>query len=105
MPSAVYLSIAGAGRHRQIGAGAMAVDKGDKDKDKSKDKKTLDGAPLAGDEAAEPGDEDDGANLTREERKKKYMERADIQEALQIGADLAVELAKPGIKIGETTAN
>ncbi len=94
-------------RGKLLIAGDLIKDKETKEKDKSKDTKhkvsgdakdAVNPSDLAG---ADPeGEEDDGANLTREQRKKKYMERADIQEALQIGADLAAELKQPGIKIG-----
>ena len=57
-------------------------------------------------------DEDENANLTREERKKKYFERADIIEALNIAADLAMEMKPPTMRLGakqepksETPAN
>lgn len=65
---------------------------GDILKDKEKDPKKKKGG--------EDGEEDENASLSREERKKKYMERADILEALNIAADLAVELNQPSIKLG-----
>lgn len=49
-------------------------------------------------------DQDDTANLTREERKKKYLERADVNEALNIAADLAIELKSPSIRLGAKPA-
>jgi len=44
-------------------------------------------------------DEEDDENkvLTREERKKKYLERADVQEAINIAADLLAEMS--GVKV------
>lgn len=51
---------------------------------------------------AEDGEEDDIASLSREERKKKYMERADVQEALNVAADLALELKSPTIQLGSS---
>ncbi len=48
----------------------------------------------------EDGEDEDTANLSREERKKKYLERADIVESINIAADLAVEMHSPGIKLG-----
>jgi carboxyl-terminal processing protease len=87
-------------RGKVLVAGDLLKDKETKDKSKDGKKNALgkDGEVHV---AADDADADDeGANLTREERKKKYLERADVQEALQIGADLAVELSKPGIKIG-----
>ena len=62
----------------------------EKDKDPSK-KKAADG---------ESGEEDETANLSREERKKKYLERADVLEAVNVAADLAVELKTPSIQLG-----
>jgi len=51
-----------------------------------------------------PGDPDekdeDSPTLTREERKKKYMERADVVEAINVAADLAAELKAPTIQVG-----
>ena len=38
--------------------------------------------------------------LSKEEKQKKYLERADIQEAVNIAADLAAELGKVDIKVG-----
>ncbi len=53
----------------------------DKDADKTKEEK----------------EEDEAAALTPEQRRKKYLERADVQEALNIAADLFAELN--GIKV------
>jgi carboxyl-terminal processing protease len=53
--------------------------------------------------AGEEGEEDENANLSREERKKKYLERADVNEAVNIAADLAIELRSPAIKLGAKT--
>ncbi|MGZ3721293.1 MAG: S41 family peptidase [Bdellovibrionales bacterium] len=64
---------------------------GDILKDKEKDPKKKKG---------EDGEDEENASLTREERKKKYMERADIVEALNVAADLAMELHSPSIKVG-----
>jgi len=86
-------------RGKMLVAGDLLKDKESKDKDKTSKKVHVDGQPVGGvDNEMDP--DEDGANLTREERKKKYLERADIQEALQISADLSAELGKPGIKIG-----
>ncbi len=52
-------------------------------KDKSEDKKA---------NPADPEDEDEGRYLTREERVKKYLERADVLEAVNVTADLIKEL-------------
>lgn len=51
------------------------------------------------DPEAEDGEEET-ANLSREERKKKYLERADIVESINVAADLAIELKSPGIQVG-----
>jgi carboxyl-terminal processing protease len=76
---------------------------GDLIKDKTKDKDKKDPSK---DRAREPGEpeDDENANLTREERKKKYFERADIVEALNIAADLAIELKAPSMKLGAKAA-
>ena len=49
----------------------------------------------------EDGEEDENASLSREERKKKYFERADIVESINVAADLAAELNSPSIKLGQ----
>ncbi len=56
----------------------------DKDADKSKEEK----------------EEDEAAVLSREERKKKYLERADVQEAINVAADLYAEFN--GVKVHVT---
>lgn len=60
----------------------------DKEKDPKKKKPTGD-----------DGEDDENASLSREERKKKYLERADVIEALNVAADLAMELNAPAIKL------
>ena len=45
-------------------------------------------------------DDDETANLSREERKKKYLKRADVLEAVNVAADLVMEMKSPSIKIG-----
>jgi len=67
---------------------------GDIIKDREKDPKKKKG---------EDGEDDENTNLSREERKKKYLERADVIEALNVAADLAVELHSPSIKVGSKT--
>lgn len=62
-----------------------------KEKDPSKKKEV---------EPGMEGEEDENVTLTREERKKKYFERADVVEAVNIAADLALDLRSPTIKIG-----
>ncbi|MGE0762662.1 MAG: S41 family peptidase [Bdellovibrionales bacterium] len=73
---------------------------GDLTKDKTKGKKdgTDKNPESSEDHLADEADKN--ANLTREERKKKYLERADIQEALNVAVDLAVELTGPQITVG-----
>jgi hypothetical protein len=61
-----------------------------KDKEKDPKKKKI----------GEDGEDDENASLSREERKKKYMERPDIIESLNIAADLALELHSPTIRVG-----
>lgn len=48
----------------------------------------------------EDGEDDENASLSREERKKKYLERGDVLEAMNVAADLAMELRSPSIKLG-----
>ena len=49
----------------------------------------------------EDGEDEESVTLTREERKKKYLERADVIEAVNVAADLAVELHSPPLKVGQ----
>ncbi len=53
-------------------------------------------------EAGEPG-ADENLTLSREERKKKYLARADVVEAVNVAADLVMELRSPTIKLGAKT--
>jgi len=46
------------------------------------------------------GEEDENASLSKEERKKKYLERADVVESINVAADLTLELRSPSIKLG-----
>jgi len=64
-----------------------------------KDKKAKDeGGDIKGKEAPE---EENTANLSREERKKKYMERADLQESLNIAFEMsAADVSVPPIALG-----
>lgn len=48
----------------------------------------------------EKDEDEENASLSREERKKKYLKRADVVEAVNLAADLAVELKAPTIKLG-----
>lgn len=64
---------------------------GDILKDKEKDPKKKKG---------EDGEDDENASLSREERKKKYFERADVVESMNVAADLAIELRSPSMKLG-----
>ena len=70
-------------RGKMIVAGDLIKDH-EKDKDPKKKKDV--------DPAAE--DEDENLNLSHEERKKKYLERADVVESVNVAADLIVELKK-----------
>lgn len=86
-------------RGKMIIVGDLVKDKEEKDKEKDPNKKK--------DPSAEPGEEsdDETATLTREERKKKYLERADVLEAVNVAADLAIELRSPSIKLGSKGKN
>lgn len=48
------------------------------------------------------GEDGEEPILTREERKKKYLERPDVKEAINIAADLVADLGSPAIQIGST---
>jgi hypothetical protein len=78
------------------------ANKNNKDKDK-KDVAANKTKDAESDEIEDPSMED--GNLTREERKKKYLERADVNEAVNIAADLAVELKAPAIQVGAKPEN
>jgi len=69
-----------------------------KDKGKKVAKNTEPGAAPA--EGADIEEEEETSNLSREERQKKYLERADVQEAVNVAADLAIALEKPDIRLG-----
>ncbi len=80
-------------RGKKIVLSALIQDR----KDKKGDKKEGD----AGADASDPeSPESDDYSLSREERKKKYLERADIKEAVNIAADLILELANPQLTLG-----
>jgi carboxyl-terminal processing protease len=68
----------------------------DREKDKDPSKK--------GDGDMLDDGEDETANLSREERKKKYMERADVVEAISVASDLAVALKAPQFQLGKAKA-
>ena len=78
---------------------AMMISELLKDKNDKKKSAKGDAAVAAKGDDAEAEDSDVG--LSREERKKKYMERADVQEAMMIAADLAAEYA-PTLTLGAT---
>ena len=59
------------------------------------------GDAAAAAKGADDESEDSDVGLSREERKKKYMERADVQEAMMIAADLAAEYS-PTLTLGAT---
>ncbi len=85
--------------------------KEDLDKSKKKGKMLIVGDLLKdkepkkkdGEKTAAENEEDENASLSREERKKKYLKRADVVEAVSLAADLALELKSPTIKIGSKT--
>jgi len=83
-------------RGKMIVVGDLIKDKEqaakEKEKDPSKPKKEV----VPGEE----GEDDENVTLTREERKKKYLERADVVEAVNVAADLALELRSPSIQLG-----
>ena len=51
---------------------------------------------------AKNGEDGEEPTLTREERKKKYLERADVKEAINIAADLVAEVSGQPIHIGSS---
>lgn len=71
-------------RSQKIVVGDLIKDKNSKDKKKD----------------GEEGDET--TVMSREERKKKYLERPDVKEAINIAADLVADLGSPSIQIGST---
>lgn len=81
---------------KMISAGDLLKER----KDKENGKKVAKGGE-PGSEATEPGvDEEDTGSLTKEERQKKYLERADVQEAVNVAADLAIALERTDIRLG-----
>jgi len=78
-------------RQKTISAGELL-------KDKETAKKTSKNGGETPDE--EEDSEENLANLSHEEREKKYLERADIQEALNIAADLSVLQSQPDFLLG-----
>jgi len=87
-------------RGKLIVIGDLIKDKETAAKEKEKD-------PLKRKDKVEPGDGEDEetVTLTREERKKKYLERADVIESVNVAADLALELRAPTIKLGSKAEN
>lgn len=77
---------------------------GDLVKDKETAAKEKDPVKKKDVEPGGEGEEEENATLTREERKKKYMERADVVEAINVAADLAVELRAPTNQLGSKGA-
>ncbi len=49
---------------------------------------------------SEDEDDDGDVNLSHEERQKKYLQRADVQEAVNVTADLIAELDRTPLRIG-----
>lgn len=78
-------------RQKSMMISELLKDKNDKKKNGKDDK-----------ESEDPESEDSDVGLSREERKKKYMERADVQEAINIAADLALVYNPPSITLGAT---
>ncbi|NCN40732.1 tail-specific protease [bacterium] len=83
-------------RKKTISAAELLEDKkGDKDGKKEYPK------------TAEEGDDDletaDTGTLSKEERQKKYLERGDVQEAVNVAADLSVLISKPELRLGAKT--
>jgi len=56
-------------------------------------------------DSEDPESDESDVGLSREERKKKYMERADVLEAINIAADLALMYNPPSITLGATKDN
>lgn len=74
-----------------------------KKKDEKADGKAVSATPNKDTEGKpSPGmEEEDDEVLTREERKKRYMERPDVQEAINIAVDMVADFAgTPNITIG-----
>jgi carboxyl-terminal processing protease len=86
-------------RGKWIVVGDLIKDHKDHEKEKTK-LKAKEGADTS-DLAAPDEDEDDFANLSPEERKKKYLERPDVVESLNIAADLVTTLKGPTLQVGK----
>ncbi len=71
---------------------------GDLVKDRETDKKTAKADGTKADPDVD--EEDENVTLTREERQKKYLKRADVVESVNVAADLALELKPILIKLG-----
>jgi carboxyl-terminal processing protease len=76
-------------RGSELVVGELTKEK-DKDKDKTKKKDGSDKNAETPEDLLE-SEADKDASLSREERKKKYLERADIQEAVNVALDLALD--------------
>lgn len=85
-------------RQKTITSGELLKDKKEGDKVAKKEGEEL--KPKVGVDAEEEDPMEDLANLSREERQKKYLERADVQEAVNIAADLALFETRPEIRLG-----
>ncbi|HAG90849.1 MAG TPA: tail-specific protease [Bdellovibrionales bacterium] len=82
-------------RKKTITAGELLEDKkGKGDKTAKVDPKTAEG------DDESPLEEDEGRTLSREERQKKYLERGDVQEAINIAADLSAMTDRPELRLG-----
>lgn len=74
-----------------------------KDKEEAKKTAKKDGAPETPEGQEDP--EEELANLSKEERQKKYLERGDVQEAVNIAADLSILLSQPELRLGAKNKN
>ncbi len=99
-------------RGKTIVVADLIKDRETKDKEKKKDAKNKQlkkgdadgGSDSAAGDVDDP-DGDDDVNLSREERKKKYLERADIIESVNVAADLALALKTPTIQVGSKSTH
>lgn len=81
-------------RKETITAGELLKDKEEKDKVA----KGVDPSTDTPEEEEDP--EEELANLSKEERQKKYLERGDVQEAVNIAADLSLFMTQSELRLG-----
>lgn len=72
-----------------------------KEKNTKKEAHKVDGVKVSSDDFDDELGGPNDANLTPEERKKKYLERADIQEAVNVAADLLADLSGADITVAK----